>query len=163
KEERLLFAKSFMAGPVPLTIAGGIDGKLTLNTSFDLEGIGAYLNGKVAGNIKGFVKGGLSAVILKVNLTMDTTFANTEVEGKVGAKLDITENNEFYFGLEAKLDTILQMLQVSLKVNVEVDLKLASINKELKIWDSPWAFNQSYKLLDYTLPLLTIPSEDILK
>jgi hypothetical protein len=163
KEERLLFAKSFMAGPVPIMLAGGVDGELSLKTSFDLEGIGAYLNGKVAGKIKGFIEGGLDVAILKITLRMDSTFADTAIEGKVGAKLDINDNKDFYFGLEAKLDTVLSILKVNLSANAKVGWKWLSKEGTINIWDSPWAFNQSYKLLDYSNELLTIPSENLFK
>ena len=163
KEERLLFAKSYMAGPVPLTIAGGVDGNLTLKTGFELEGIGAYLTGKIEGNINGFIRGGLDYSVLSIIFTTDATFAHTELNGKVGAKIELNDSNDFIFGLDASMDTTIKLLKIFLKVSAKLGYDSFSIGRTVNIWNSPWAFNETFPLLDYKLPLLTIPTEDELK
>lgn len=163
KEERILFTKSFVAGVIPLTIAGGVDGKLTLKSDFELEGIGAYLTGSVAGDINGFVEGGLDFSIIKVMLKAKSTFGDVEVKGKVGAKLDIDDNDKIYFGLGTNVDTTIKLLNIQLKAEAKIGYKMLSKRGTINIWDSPWAFDESYKLLDSERPLISIPSDGILK
>lgn len=171
--EKLTFAKaSFMIGPVPLSVGAGMKGSIALNNILSAkDGIGVGLTSNAPANLAGFLSGGIDAAVVRAGVGGDMSIIESNPTAIFDAGLSLSDDNSFAFDINSKADYNLGLLKGRMYLYAGTKTKISWCTKKvfgakikypcglswsdytLDLYNSPWAFNRSWNMLNENIPV----------
>lgn len=166
------------AGPIMLSVTGGIDGNMSLGTPIALEDQPENLYESVSvkpyvhADMGAYMTGGVNYEVTKAGVKGDIRVAEAEIGGELKAKLYFNaQETSIDFNVTAKIAGELRLIKAALSLYAGTRTHIEWCSSwgipypcglgwdvwDIPVYESPWLYNYEPTLLDTTLVGLEIP------
>ncbi len=169
-EHKEIISQRFMVGPVPVKVAGGIDGSLGINAGIVFQGLGIKATASAPLALSLYFEGSVDAVVARAGVRGTADLVNTGGNASLGGELTASLD-ALSFDLKAKVDAYLKAIRASLSLFAGLHTKiewckswgipypcgLGWYNWDYTLYQTPWLYDRSWTILDVTVPVLSLP------
>ncbi len=166
-EEKVIFTHNFFTETaLPLEAEFGIQGKVAIETDYNIVGAGLELTLNTPIATSAFIRGNLSVYAAKIGVEAKINMIETGGEAKVGAGIRINDDNELQLVGAGEVEFYLRLVQGEFNIVGKIlgptfkrrclFGKCASIlngvgmnSKTWNIYTTPWLYNRKWILLKY--------------
>lgn len=173
-----VFSIRIPAGPIMLSVAGGIDGSLNIATPVVLNDNAEALSESVSitpsvvSKMGAYMNGGVDYDLVKAGVKGQINLIQTGVKGKLEAKLGFdTNSTSIDFDVTAKIAGEIRLVNAALSLYAGTRTHIEWCSSwgipypcglgwdvwDIPIYESPWLYNYEPTLLDTTLVKYEIP------
>ena len=174
-EKKTFLAQRFMAGPVPMRIAAGIEGSFEIITEAGLEGVGILVEGSTPLSIKVFLEGGVSLALAEAGVKGEFVLTETAGNASLRTGLVLSNANKLSFQIDAKATLNLNLIRGAFSIYAKTKTKIKWCKKKIVFkkvkypcglkWESysfyfyktPWVYRRNWTLLNKSIPVYTLP------
>lgn len=168
EKKQFIFKHNFFSQiAIPLTVEVGVEGRIAIETAFNVEGAGLSLEVKLPIELGAYVSGGLSVVLTKAEVEAKLNLVHAGAEAKVGAGVELSDDNKINLVGTGNAFLYLKLIQGEFSATGSIlapGLKKVKIpligtvyrptlpewqDKTWPLYKTGWLMNEKMNLLEY--------------